>query len=130
MSARRTADPAQTRRAVLAVADWLHDANNPVPDRAELAAAVRLTARTLAATAPGASVEVRIPPFAAVQCITGPAHTRGTPPNVVETDPRTWLLLVTGLLTVSQAEQSGALRSSGARAAELAGRLPLVRLPE
>ena len=57
---------------------------------------MRLTARTLAGLAPGASVELRIPPFAAVQCISGPEHRRGTPPNVVEADPRTWLLLVTG----------------------------------
>ena len=57
-----------------------------------------MTARTLAEIAPGASVEVRVPPFVAVQCISGPRHTRGNPPNVVETDPRTWLLLATGLL--------------------------------
>ncbi len=129
MPARRPADPQQTRQAVLAVADWLHDDTRPAPDRTQLAAAVRLTARTLAAAAPGASVEVRIPPFAAVQCITGPRHTRGTPPNVVETDPRTWLLLVTGLSTVEQAESSGALQLSGARAGEIAGWFPLVRLP-
>ncbi|BBU20946.1 hypothetical protein MYXE_07350 [Mycobacterium xenopi] len=104
MAARQSADPAKTRQAVLAVADWLRDENRPTPERAELAAAVRLTARTLAAQAPGASVEVRIPPFVAVQCIAGPRHTRGTPPNVVETDPRTWLLLATGLLQVPAAE--------------------------
>ncbi|OBG59148.1 sterol carrier family protein, partial [Mycobacterium sp. E735] len=98
MAARQKADPAKTRQAVLAVADWLRDATRPVPDRESLGAAVRLTARTVAAVAPGASVEVRIPPFVAVQCIAGPRHTRGTPPNVVETDPRTWLLLVTGML--------------------------------
>lgn len=124
------ADPAQTRAAVLALADWLRDDSNAAPEHAELAAAVRLTARSLAAQAPGGSVEVRIPPFAAVQCITGPRHSRGTPPNVVETDPRTWLLLVSGLLTVQQAAQSGALQLSGARAGEIAGQLPLVRLPD
>ena len=78
--------------------------------------------------APGASVEVRIPPFVAVQCIAGPRHTRGTPPNVVETDPRTWLLLATGLLRVEDAAASGALRLSGPRAGEIAGWLPVVRL--
>ena len=98
MAARRTADPAKTRAAVLALADWLRDETRPAPQRAELAEAVRLTARTLGTLAPGASVEVRVPPFVAVQCISGPRHTRGTPPNVVETDPRTWLLLATGLL--------------------------------
>src|ERR1700741_4080887 len=128
MSARHHADPVQTRAAVRAVEDWLRDDTNPVPSRAELAAAVRLTARTLAALAPGASVEVRVPPFVAVQCISGPRHTRGTPPNVVETDPRTWLLLATGLLVVTDASAAGALYLSGSRAGEIQTWLPLARL--
>ena len=128
MAARQHADPAQTREAVRAVEGWLRDDTQPAPGRADLAAAVRLTARTLAAEAPGASVEVRIPPFVAVQCISGPKHTRGTPPNVVETDPRTWLLLATGLLQVTDATATGALRLSGSRAGEFAAWLPVVRL--
>jgi Bacterial SCP ortholog len=128
MAARQKADPAKTRDAVRAVEDWLHDDSRPAPSRADLADAVRLTARTLAAQAPGASVEVRIPPFVAVQCVAGPRHTRGTPPNVVETDPRTWLLLATGLLRVTDATATGALRLSGSRAAEIAAWLPVVRL--
>ena len=128
MAPRNTADPQQTRDAVTAIADWLRDGSQPQPARADLANAVRLTARTLAVVAPGASVEVRIPPFVAVQCIAGPRHTRGTPPNVVETDPRTWLLLATGLLTATEAEQNGTLRRSGSRAGEFAGWLPLVKL--
>jgi hypothetical protein len=124
MMARRTADPAETRAAVLAVGQWLRDDSAPEPARDELAAAVRLTARTLAAVAPGASVEVRVPPFVAVQCIEGPRHTRGTPANVVETDPRTWLLLVTGLSGID----APALRLSGSRAAEIGQWLPLVDL--
>lgn len=128
MAARQKADPAQTRAAVLSLAQWLHDDTRPVPDRAELAAAVRLTARTLAGQAPGASVEVRIPPFVAVQCVAGPRHTRGTPPNVVETDPRTWLLLATGLLRVADAQAAGTLQLSGSRAADIQGWLPLVSL--
>lgn len=127
MPSRRAADPQATLAAVRAVADWLRDESEQTPDRAAIAAAVRLTARTLAGVAPGASVEVRIPPFAAVQCISGPRHTRGTPPNVVETDPRTWLLLATGLLAFSDATASGALRLSGSRAGELAALLPLVK---
>lgn len=126
MPARQTADPAQTRQAVLAVVDWLRDASRPAPDRSALATAVRLTARTLAAVAPGASVEVRIPPFAAVQCVAGPRHTRGTPPNVVEAGPRTWLLLATGLLPLEEARTSGALTLSGSRAGEIGHWLPLV----
>jgi hypothetical protein len=112
----------------LAVADWLRDDSHPAPGRADLAAAVRLTARSLAAQAPGASVEVRIPPFVAVQCIAGPRHTRGTPPNVVETDPRTWLLLATGLLQVAAAKAAGTLQLSGSRAVEIKRWLPLVPL--
>jgi Bacterial SCP ortholog len=130
MPPRPYADPAQTRAAVHAVEDWLRDNTSSAPSRAELAAAVRLTARTLAAEAPGASVEVRIPPFVAVQCIAGPRHTRGTPPNVVEVDPRTWLLLATGLLEVPDATRTGALRLSGSRAGEIAGWLPVVRLSD
>ncbi|MEZ0363130.1 sterol carrier family protein [Mycobacterium sp. pUA109] len=128
MAARTAPDPAQTRAAVVAVADWVRDDTRPAPQRTDLAAAVRLTARTLAALAPGASVEVRIPPFVAVQCVAGPRHTRGTPPNVVETDPRTWLRLAAGLVTLSEAAATGALRASGARAGEVAGWLPVVTL--
>jgi hypothetical protein len=126
MAARRNVDPAKTRAAVSAVADWLRDDGLPEPGQTVLGEAVRLTARTLSAVAPGASVEVRVPPFVAVQCISGPEHRRGNPPNVVETDPRTWLLLATGLLEVADAAASGALRLSGARAGEIAGLLPLV----
>jgi hypothetical protein len=128
MPARRAVDPALTRAAVLAVEPWLRDESRPEPERERLAAAVRLTARTLAALAPGASVEVRIPPFVAVQCISGPQHRRGTPPNVVETNPRTWLLLATGRLSVPQAAAAGKLRLSGARAQDVAQWLPLVSL--
>jgi len=128
MAPRRTADPATTRAAVQVVKPWL-DGVAGEPPRTEIAAAVRLTARSLAAAAPGASVEVRVPPFVAVQCIAGPRHTRGTPPNVVETDPRTWLRLVTGSVSVDDATAAGTLRLSGSRAAEIAAWFPLVPLP-
>jgi hypothetical protein len=126
----RGPDPAEVRDAVAAVLDWLRDETSPAPQRPELAAAVRLTARALAATAPGSSVEVRIPPFVAVQCISGVRHTRGTPPNVVETDPRTWLLLATGLRSVEHALTDGTLRLSGSRADGIAAWVPLVALGE
>lgn len=126
MARRTEIDPAEVRSAVLAVRAWLLDETRPAPARAELAAAVRCTARALAAAAPGHSVEVRVPPFVAVQCIEGPRHTRGTPPNVVETDPRTWLLLATGLRDFASAVAAGAVDASGSRAPEIAGRLPLV----
>ena len=121
-------DPRALRAAVAAIQDWLLDEATPPPDRVALAAAVRLTARTLAAAAPGKSVEVRVPPFVAVQCISGPRHTRGTPSNVVETDPRTWLLLVTGLAGFDEASSDGRLSLSGPRAGAVASLLPLVRL--
>ncbi|MGZ8801666.1 MAG: sterol carrier family protein [Mycobacterium sp.] len=130
MAVRRSADPAKTRAAVAAVADWLRDDGMPRPDRVALGEAVRATARTLAVLAPGAAVEVRVPPFVAVQCISGPKHTRGNPPNVVETDPRTWLMLAAGLLSVTDAVAAGALQVSGARAAEIADLLPVVGLSD
>ncbi|ATD69580.1 MULTISPECIES: sterol carrier family protein [Gordonia] len=125
---RKRSDPAEVRAAVLAVADWLADEASPAPPRPALAAAVRLTARTLEHLAPGNSVEVRVPPFVAVQCIEGPRHTRGTPPNVVETSPRTWLLLVTGLLTYDAALAAGRVDASGHRAELIAELLPLIPL--
>jgi hypothetical protein len=103
---------------------WLGGAG-PAPDRAVQKAAVKESLAALAAAAPGHSVEVRVPPFGAVQCLAGPRHTRGTPPNVVETDPRTWLALATGHLDWAAAEASGAVRASGSRAAEVARHLPL-----
>lgn len=124
----RSVDPRAVRDAVSAVGDWLRDESNTAPERAALAKAVRLTARALAATAPGTSVEVRIPPFVAVQCISGPRHTRGTPPNVVETDPRTWLMLVAGLLSFDEAVTAGRLIISGSRAGAVAPLLPLIGL--
>lgn len=107
------------------MAGWLDGGEQP--DRATVATAVRLSLRTLAQTAPGRSVEVRVPPFAAVQCVEGPRHTRGTPPNVVETDPRTWLELATGRLQWTDAMAGGRVTASGQRA-DLAHLLPIVRL--
>ncbi|WP_238221031.1 sterol carrier family protein [Tsukamurella pulmonis] len=116
------------RAAVLAVRDWLVDDDAPAPPRAAIAAAVRTTARTLAQDAPGGSVEVRVPPFVAVQCIDGPRHTRGTPPNVVECAPRVWLRLATGMLTVDEATGAADLAASGSRAGEIARYLPVLRV--
>jgi uncharacterized protein (TIGR03083 family) len=88
--------------------------------------AVRVLLDVLAARAPGRSVEVRVPPFAAVQCVAGPRHTRGTPPNVVEADPTTWLRLAAGRLTWDDARASGAIDASGGRADEVVAHLPLL----
>ncbi|MFI5856061.1 sterol carrier family protein [Streptomyces parvulus] len=94
-------------------------------DRQALAAATRLLADALAAKAPGASTEVRIPPYAVVQCVEGPRHTRGTPPNVVETDPLTFVRLAAGRLTWKDAVAGAKLSASGERA-DLAELLPLL----
>jgi uncharacterized protein (TIGR03083 family) len=93
--------------------------------RAALATAVRTLAEILAAQAPGRSVEIRVPPFIAVQAISGPRHTRGTPPNVVETDPVTWVRLTTGRTSFADARAAGAVTASGNRA-DLSEYLPVL----
>ena len=93
--------------------------------RATQRMAVRYTLQLLTDRAPGHSVEVRIPPFAAVQAIPGPVHRRGTPSAVIEMDAPTWLGLATGGLTWEQAKAAGRIRASGERA-DLTQWLPLV----
>jgi uncharacterized protein (TIGR03083 family) len=98
----------------------------PVPlDRQALAACTRVLADALAVKAPGASTEVRIPPYAVVQCVAGPRHTRGTPPNVVETDPVTWIRLAAGRTSWRAALDAAQVSASGERA-DLADLLPLM----
>lgn len=89
-----------------------------------LATAVRWTLQELAIAAPGRSVEVRVPPYAAVQCLPGPVHRRGTPASVVQTDPVTWLRLAVGELAWADALADGAVQASGERA-DLAAWLPV-----
>lgn len=91
------------------------------------AQAVRYTLQLLAEQAEGNTVEVRVPPFGAVQCVAGPRHTRGTPPNVVETDVATWLDLATGALSWQAGIASGAVHASGQRA-DLTGHVPVLPL--
>lgn len=93
-------------------------------DRQTTATAVRYLLEELAERAPGNSVEVRVPPFGVAQCVEGPRHTRGTPPNVVETDAETWLALATGVLGWPDAVASGRLTASGIRT-DLSEFLPL-----
>ena len=115
------------RAAVEVVTPWLDDGDEfPKPGRPALAAAVRGTVEVLAAELPGRSVEIRVPPFAAAQCVEGPRHTRGSPPNVVETDPRTWLQLATGRLTWDVAVAEGRVTASGTRAGAVAAGLPVI----
>lgn len=120
MPPRRRTDPAAGARAVRT---W-HAQRDAAP-RPVLAAAVRWTLDQLADRAPGTSVEVRVPPFGVVQCVAGPRHTRGTPPNVVETDPHTWLALAVGDLAWPDAVTTGRVSASGARA-DLGAWLPVV----
>ena len=116
---------AQVRAACAPIEDWIRGDSDERPPRTVLAAAVRLSARYLAALAPGHSVELRIPPYVAVQAVAGPRHTRGTPPNVVETDPRTWLRLAAGYADFDELVAQGLVSASGGRAGELSRWLPL-----
>lgn len=124
MPARRRTDPGEGRAALERVLGALDADAEPL--RADLKAATRFLLEELAERAPGGSVEVRVPPYGVTQCIAGPRHTRGTPPNVVETDPRTWLDLATGRLGWADAVAAARVSASGERA-DLAALLPLVR---
>lgn len=92
--------------------------------RETLATAVRYLLQLLGEHAEGNTVEVRVPPFGAVQAIQGPRHTRGTPPNVIETDPATWLALAGGRLSWAEAVATGRVAASGQRA-DLEQHLPI-----
>ncbi|THA25620.1 maleylpyruvate isomerase family mycothiol-dependent enzyme [Streptomyces sp. RKND-216] len=106
--------------------DLVRATGHRVPlDRHALAATVRLLADALAAKAPGRAVEVRVPPFAVTQCVEGPRHTRGTPSNVVETDPLTFLRLATGRTTWEAARARRVVQASGERA-DLSPHLPVL----
>ena len=113
----------QLRAALDPVRPWLAGEAEQ-PPRAVVGAAVKTSARWLAQHVPGRSVELRVPPHVAVQCIEGPRHTRGTPPNVIETDAATWLRLATGASTWAQAVADGQVTASGNRA-DLSPYLPL-----
>ncbi|AIY02632.1 hypothetical protein ART_3033 [Arthrobacter sp. PAMC 25486] len=116
MSARRRINPEEGSAALAA---WgAGERTRPVT-----AMAVRYSLEELAARAPGNSVEVRVPPFGVTQCIAGPRHTRGTPPNVVECDAGTWLALVSGQTAWGDAVERGLVAASGLRA-DLSGELP------
>jgi hypothetical protein len=113
----------ELRAALAPTLAWLAGEGDQ-PPRAVLGAAVKTSARWLAQQVPGRSVELRVPPFVAVQCVPGPRHTRGTPPNVVETDAATWLRLATGALTWADALAEGKVSASGNRA-DLSPYVPL-----
>jgi hypothetical protein len=119
------------RRRIKADIGWaaVHAvAAGKVSASADLATAVRFLLEELAEAAPGNSVEVRVPPLGATQCIEGPRHTRGTPPNVVEMTPETWFAVATGSLNWNDAVAAGKVSASGTRA-DLAEVLPLLKTP-
>jgi hypothetical protein len=127
--ARRRIDPADGKAAL---DEWAAGAVPPsaaapiapaVP-RSVIATAVRYSLEEVTARAPGNSVEVRVPPFGVTQCVEGPRHTRGTPPNVIECDAATWLAMVTGRLSWADAVSAGRVAASGLRA-DLSALLPL-----
>lgn len=113
----RPADPALVAAAVTRFRSGEHDA-------ADLRLLTKHLLALLVAKAPGGAVEVRVPPYAVAQCVTGTRHTRGTPPAVVETDPETWVALALGDLMWSEADDAGRLRASGERS-DLSPLLPL-----
>ncbi|HEY3682871.1 MAG TPA: sterol carrier family protein [Streptosporangiaceae bacterium] len=116
-------DANRLRLACLAAVQRAVDAGQR-PLRGAARTAVRLLLDRLAEIAPGHAVEVRVPPYAAVQCVEGPRHTRGTPPNVVEMDAPTWLALATGRTTWAEEYAAGHISASGNRA-DLSPYLPL-----
>lgn len=107
-----------------AVAEALDRVASGAAGRTDLKLLVKHFLALLEEGAPGRSVEVRVPPYAAVQVIEGVRHTRGTPPAVIETDAATWIALATGTLAWSDAVDSGAVRASGERT-DLSSYLPL-----
>lgn len=94
-------------------------------DRRAVAVSCRMLAGILAERAPGHSVELRVPPHVAVQCVAGPRHTRGTPSNVVEVEPVSWIELATGRVDWVTAVERGGVRASGERS-DLSAYLPVL----
>lgn len=124
MPAPRRTDPAEGRAALDRALGALDAGQEPVAG--DVRTAVRFLLESLAARVPGRAVEVRVPPYAAVQVVAGPRHTRGTPPSVVETDPATWLRLATGRLAWAEAVRGGTVSAGGERS-DLSAYLPLAR---
>ena len=119
------ADDLLTTRCFEVALHSLDLAEPPPLDPACLRVTVRALLDVVAVRHPGRSVEVRVPPYAAIQCIEGPTHTRGTPPNTVECDALTWLLLAGGRLSWTAALADGRVHASGIRA-DLTAVLPVL----
>lgn len=125
MAIKRRIDPAT---GLAALQRWISastEGSEGALPRPLIAMAVRYSLEELASRAEGNSVEVRVPPFGVTQCIPGPRHTRGTPPNVIELPAELWLGLVSGKISWPAALATGKVTASGLRA-DLAAELPLV----
>lgn len=122
--ARRRIDVQEGKAALKAWQEAAQPTSDAPLPRTVLATAVRYSLEEVTARAPGNSVEVRVPPFGVTQCVEGPRHTRGTPPNVIECDAATWLAMVTGQLGWAEAVGAGKVAASGLRA-DLSALLPL-----
>ncbi|TWD81159.1 hypothetical protein FB561_2263 [Kribbella amoyensis] len=94
-------------------------------ERSDLKLLVKHLLKLLVAKAPGHAVEVRVPPYGAVQCIEGPRHTRGTPGAVVELPAELWIALALGRIDWPGARETGKVRASGERT-DLGPLLPLL----
>jgi hypothetical protein len=115
-----THDPARAE----ALDQALRRYDDGTAERADLKLLTKQLLNLLVAKAPGHAVEVRVPPYGAVQCIEGPRHTRGTPGAVVELPPELWIDLALGRISWPDARASGKLRASGERT-DLSPYLPL-----
>jgi hypothetical protein len=116
--------PVEGAAAVSAVLAQLAADPAAIVERTTLATAVRYLLQVFADAHPGHSVEVRVPPFGAVQAVEGPRHTRGTPANVVELGPREWVLLATGKVGWATLTDEAKLSASGLRS-DISALLPL-----
>jgi hypothetical protein len=111
---------------IAAVRAVLADSSKRVNSDNEFKTAVRYLLEELSFLRPGRSVEVRVPPLGAVQCIDGLIHRRGTPPNTVELGAAEWFALAVGEVTWGDLVASGKVLASGTRA-DISDALPIWR---
>ena len=81
----------------------------------EIMSQVKEVLAKISKLAPGHAVELRIPPYSAIQCVEGPKHTRGTPPNVVEMNAEVLFEISSGKITWQSAIADGRISASGER---------------
>jgi hypothetical protein len=79
----------------------------------QTAAVVKEVLDLIKSISPGKSVELRVPPYGAIQCVAGSNHRRGTPPNAVEMSGETLVKLIKEPSLWSSLCESGEVRASG-----------------